>query len=61
MYTVLALAALAWVLPVWWTVINAAKSSHDFFFHSFYALPREFNLLSNISTAWTGLAWAPGS
>jgi ABC-type glycerol-3-phosphate transport system permease component len=59
-YTVLALAALAWVLPVWWTVINAAKSSHDFFFHSFYALPREFNLLSNISTAWTGAGLGTG-
>ena len=54
LYTALTVAALAWVLPIWWTVINATKSSHDFFFHSFYALPREFDLFSNISAAWSG-------
>jgi multiple sugar transport system permease protein len=59
-YTVLTLAALAWALPVWWTLINATKSSHDFFFHSFYALPREFNLLSNISAAWSGAGLGTG-
>ncbi len=60
LYTVLTLAALAWVLPIWWTVINASKSSHDFFFHSFYALPREFDLFSNISAAWTGAGLGTG-
>ena len=60
LYAVLAVAALAWVLPVWWTVINATKSSHDFFFHSFYALPREFNLFSNISAAWSGAGLGTG-
>jgi len=59
-YTVLSLAALAWALPVWWTVINASKSSHDFFFHNFYALPREFDLFSNISAAWSGAGLGTG-
>jgi ABC-type glycerol-3-phosphate transport system permease component len=60
LYTVLSVAALAWALPVWWTVINADKSTHDFFFHSFYALPREFDILSNISAAWTGAGLGTG-
>jgi multiple sugar transport system permease protein len=59
-YTVLSLAALAWALPIWWTVINASKSSHDFFFHSFYSVPREFDLLSNISAAWSGAGLGTG-
>lgn len=59
-YTVLSVAALAWALPIWWTVINASKSSHDFFFHSFYSVPREFDLLSNISAAWTGAGLGTG-
>jgi multiple sugar transport system permease protein len=59
-YTVLSVAALAWALPIWWTVINASKSSHDFFFHSFYSIPREFDLLSNISAAWTGAGLGTG-
>ena len=47
-------------MPVWWTVINATKSSHDFFFHSFYALPREFDLFSNISAAWNSAGLGTG-
>jgi ABC-type glycerol-3-phosphate transport system permease component len=51
-YICLAVAACLWILPVWWTLINADKSPSDFFSHPFYDIPREFNLLSNIATAW---------
>lgn len=59
-YGVLSVAAILWVLPVWWTVIDASKSSSDFFAHPFYDLPREFNLFSNISTAWTNASLGSG-
>ena len=47
-------------MPIWWTVINATKSTSDFFAHPFYALPREFNLLSNIRTAWDNAGLGTG-
>jgi multiple sugar transport system permease protein len=59
-YTCLAVAALLWVLPVWWTLTNAIKSSGDFFAHPFYDVPREFNLLSNIRTAWDSAGLGTG-
>ena len=59
-YACLSIAAILWALPVWWTVINATKSTSDFFAHPFYALPREFNLLSNIRTAWDNAALGTG-
>ncbi len=59
-YTCLALAALLWVLPVWWTLINADKSSSDFFSRPFYDVPTEFNLLANIETAWTAAGLGTG-
>jgi multiple sugar transport system permease protein len=59
-YAVLSVAAILWVLPVWWAVINASKSTSDFFAHPFYAIPREFNLLSNISTAWSAAGLGTG-
>ena len=59
-YGCLSVAAILWALPVWWTVINATKSTSDFFAHPFYALPREFNLLSNIRTAWDNAGLGTG-
>ena len=59
-YSCLSIAAILWALPVWWTVINATKSTSDFFAHPFYALPREFNLLSNIRTAWDNAGLGTG-
>jgi len=59
-YAVLSIAAILWVLPIWWAVINASKSATDFFAHPFYAIPREFNLLSNISTAWNAAGLGTG-
>jgi multiple sugar transport system permease protein len=59
-YGVLSVAALLWALPVWWTVINAAKTSSDFFNHPFYSIPREFNLFANISTAWSNAGLGTG-
>ena len=59
-YSVLAVAAILWVLPIWWTVIDASKSTTDFFAHPFYDLPREFNLFSNIATAWTNASLGEG-
>ena len=51
-YSCLTIAALLWALPIWWTLIDATKSTHDYFTQPFYAIPREFNLLSNIHSAW---------
>jgi ABC-type glycerol-3-phosphate transport system permease component len=59
-YSCLSIAAILWALPIWWTVINATKSTSDFFAHPFYALPREFNLLSNIRTAWDNAGLGTG-
>jgi multiple sugar transport system permease protein len=59
-YGVLTVAAILWVLPIWWTVIDASKSTSDFFAHPFYDLPREFNLFSNIATAWTNASLGSG-
>jgi multiple sugar transport system permease protein len=59
-YGCLSIAAILWVLPVWWAVINATKSSSDFFAHPFYAIPREFNLLGNIQTAWNSAGLGTG-
>jgi len=59
-YVCLSVAAILWALPIWWTVINATKSTSDFFAHPFYALPREFNLLSNIRTAWDNAGLGTG-
>ena len=59
-YGCLSVAAILWALPIWWTVINATKSTSDFFAHPFYALPREFNLLSNIRTAWDNAGLGTG-
>ncbi len=59
-YGCLSIAAILWALPIWWTVINATKSTSDFFAHPFYALPREFNLLSNIRTAWDNAGLGTG-
>jgi multiple sugar transport system permease protein len=59
-YAVLTVAAILWVLPIWWTVIDASKSTSDFFAHPFYDLPHEFNLLSNIATAWTNASLGSG-
>jgi len=60
LYSCLAVAALLWVLPVWWTLTNAIKSPNDFFAHPFYDVPREFNLVSNISTAWDSAGLGTG-
>jgi multiple sugar transport system permease protein len=59
-YTVLSVAALLWALPVWWAVINATKSTPDFFAHPFYSFPREFQLFSNIRTAWDNAGLGTG-
>jgi multiple sugar transport system permease protein len=59
-YSVLAVAAILWVLPIWWTVIDASKSTTDFYAHPFYDLPHEFNLFSNIATAWTNASLGGG-
>jgi multiple sugar transport system permease protein len=59
-YAVLTVAAILWVLPIWWTVIDASKSTSDFFAHPFYDLPHEFNLFSNVATAWTNASLGSG-
>jgi multiple sugar transport system permease protein len=59
-YALLTVAAILWVLPIWWTVIDASKSTSDFFAHPFYDLPHEFNLFSNIATAWTNASLGSG-
>lgn len=59
-YVILLAAATLWVLPVWWTVIDATKSTGDFFSHPFYDIPREFNLFGNIATAWTNAGLGAG-
>ncbi|MGA3217849.1 MAG: carbohydrate ABC transporter permease [Acidimicrobiales bacterium] len=59
-YGILIIAAVLWALPIWWAVINASKSAPDFFAHPFYAIPREFNLLSNIRSAWDSAGLGTG-
>jgi multiple sugar transport system permease protein len=59
-YSCLSIAAILWALPIWWTVINATKSTADFFAHPFYSIPKEFNLLSNIRTAWDNAGLGTG-
>jgi multiple sugar transport system permease protein len=59
-YGALTVAALLWALPIWWAVINATKSAHDFFGHPFYDVPREFNLLANIRSAWDSAGLSTG-
>jgi multiple sugar transport system permease protein len=59
-YGALSIAAILWVLPIWWAVINASKSTSDFFAHPFYAIPKEFNLLSNIESAWNSAGLGTG-
>ncbi len=59
-YAFLTFAALVWVMPVWWTLTNALKSPSDFFAHPFYDIPREFNLLSNVRTAWDSAGLGTG-
>ncbi|HUB69742.1 MAG TPA: carbohydrate ABC transporter permease [Acidimicrobiales bacterium] len=59
-YGILTVAAILWALPIWWAVINASKSSSDFFAHPFYAIPREFDLLSNIRSAWDAAGLGQG-
>ena len=59
-YGGLSVAAVLWALPIWWAVINAIKSSPDFFNHPFYDIPREFNLLSNIRSAWDNAGLGSG-
>jgi multiple sugar transport system permease protein len=60
LYALLVVAAVIWVLPVWWTVIDASKSTADFFAHPFYDLPSQFNLFSNIKTAWENAGLGSG-
>jgi len=59
-YGGLSIAAVLWALPIWWAVINAIKSTPDFFNHPFYDIPREFNLLSNIRSAWDNAGLGSG-
>ena len=59
-YSILSIAALLWALPIWWSVINATKSTPDFFAHPFYNLPREFDLFSNIRSAWDSAGLGTG-
>jgi multiple sugar transport system permease protein len=59
-YAALTIAAVLWLLPLWWTLIDASKSTSDFFAHPFYELPREFSLFSNIASAWTNASLGSG-
>ncbi|MBV7504374.1 carbohydrate ABC transporter permease [Bacillus sp. sid0103] len=49
---VVLLLALIWVLPFWFVVVNAIKSTKDFFTGEFWKLPTEIGFIENFAYVW---------
>lgn len=51
-YVLLIALSVVWLMPLWFVLINAVKSTRGFFAGEIWDLPEQFRLWENISHAW---------
>lgn len=51
---------LLWLFSLWMTISIAIKSTPDVVNHVFWSLPREFDFLQHIATAWSNASLGQG-